>query len=96
MNMPTLSGQDSAVKDERTPLLSERIRLALVKAGSVGRTSRSLAVEFYGEPGYLPQSRVTQLVRTLRGRGVRIVSVKDAGFTGIRYVLAEFQPETHD
>jgi hypothetical protein len=75
---------------ERMPILSEKLRRSLEKAGAEGRTMIQLASELYGDSDYSAQIKTKQLILNLRKRGEKIIMVKDRGYQSGRYVLAQF------
>ncbi len=79
-NMANLADTQTEIKDERTPVLSEKLRRCLKQAGTAGCTTRELSKRLYSEDSYEAQGRVVQLVNNLRRRGHKILTVKDAGF----------------
>ena len=88
--MTTIAGAQTKIKDERTPILSEKLRRSLAQAGPTGRTTVQLAIELYGDSDYPAQHKVKQLVRNLRRRGHKILTVRDRGYLAGRYILAEY------
>ena len=85
-----LPGRTAKSKDERKPLLSERVRRSLECAGPEGRTRIQLAVELYQDDSYAARGRVTVLIGSLRSRGINVLLVRDSGYHQGRYVLGEF------
>jgi hypothetical protein len=81
---------ENKAKNEREPLLREKLRRSLVEAGADGKTAHQLAQEFYGESNLVTRRRIHGLVTTLRWNGVKIIRVKDEEFLIGRYVLAQF------
>ncbi len=87
--MPNVSEGTPAVNDDRVPLLTERVRLALWRAGVAGCTTHALALEIYGESDYATRGKVTVIVQRLRRR-CHVLTVRDVGYKDARYVLGEF------
>jgi hypothetical protein len=82
-----------AQEQNRKPLLTERCRLLLLRAGPAGCTAAELAREIYGEDSQPARYKVVATVQRLRRR-VSVVTVRDAAFWDRRYVLSQFVVST--
>jgi hypothetical protein len=86
-NLP--ANEAKCKRERRKPLLRERVRRAIARAGLHGRTAASLAVELYGEDTPRTRARISCTIANLRFFGAPIRRVKDPQFLTGRYVFFE-------